>query len=103
MTTALYVLAALLTALQLFDGWCTYQVLKRGGSEKNPVMAEIMDTFGTYPGLLLVKCGAAGLAWYLALMEGNPETKAAILVVLMMAYVWVSVSNWQALQKQKGK
>ena len=103
MTTALIVLAALLTVLQLFDGWTTYQALKLGATERNPVVAEIMDTLGTYPALVLIKGSAAALAWWLALMEGSVDARAAILVLLTMAYVWVSVGNWQALQTVKGK
>lgn len=103
MTTALYVLAALLTLLQLVDGWTTYQALKLGARERNPIVEELMDTFGTYPALVLLKVGAAGLAWWIALIEGNVDTRAAILVLLMALYIWTAVGNWQALQEQKGK
>ena len=103
MTDALIVLAALLTALQFWDGWTTYQALKLGATERNPIVSELMDTFGTYPALVLLKVGAAGLAWWIALVEGNVDTRAAILVLLMALYLWVAVGNWQALQKLKGK
>ena len=103
MTTALYVLAALLTLLQVWDGYSTYQILKRGGTERNPIVAEIMDMLGVYPGLLVVKCAAAGIAWAIALMDGSVDARAAILVLLTALYVWIAMGNWQAWQEQKGK
>ena len=103
MTDALFVLAALLTLLQLVDGWTTYQALKLGGKEANPIVAEIMDTLGVYPTLVIIKVGAAAAGWAFALMDGDIDVRAAFLVLLMALMIWFAVANWQELQKLKGK
>ena len=66
--TPFHWLALALTALQLADGWTTWQVLRLGGRETNPAVRWLMERIGAYPALLLTKCFAAALAWVLALV-----------------------------------
>lgn len=95
-------LAILLTVLQVWDGWTTYRILKRGGREKNRLMREFMERFGIYPTLLAAKGGAALLVWVLVLLptvDRLTETLQWIgLVSLGTFYVWVAWNNWKELR-----
>lgn len=93
------ILATLLTLLQLFDGWTTYQILvKHGGREKNPVMVWLFEMVGNvYGGLLLTKAFAIVLIWVLYL-----NAPFYVLLVLAIAYLWVAVNNWKVLKRLRG-
>ena len=92
----LLALAVALTLLQIFDGWTTYQIVKRGGVEKNSLVGSLIDDIGLYPALLLLKAVAAGLCWLLALMPGDftQGVRLALLVALATFYLWVAFNNW---------
>ena len=100
---ALYVLAALLTLLQLFDGWTTYEILKRGGVERNPVIHWLMKLLGTYEALVLFKGLAIALVWALVFIPIPKDVTVILLIGLTMLYIWAVVGNWKVLQEMKGR
>ena len=61
METHLYRLLILNLALQLFDGVATYQGLRLGFREANPLLLSAFDLIGVGPALLLFKAKACGL------------------------------------------
>ena len=110
MTDALIVLAAMLTVLRTFDVWSTYQILKYGGYEKTRVTKWLMDRIGVYPALCLLFVQFVGGAWAVALAPLAFPAEAWLvdycavtMVGLLMAYVWLSIDNYEVLQKLKGK
>lgn len=86
-------LAILLTLLQAFDGWTTYKIIRRGGSEANPLVAKAISILGLYPALVLLKAGAAALVWILVLFPTN--LSAIALPVLTIVYLLVAWHNWK--------
>ncbi len=99
----LYLLAALLTILQAADGWTTYKIIQRGGREKNGFVAELMDRFGPYTTLLVLKVGGAALGWALALVPVIDELAARMRLALFLAltafYIWVAWHNWKVYRR----
>lgn len=103
-------LAALLTALQVFDGWTTYHILKRGGGEKWPPMKWLMTQLermlgrmkAVYWTLVLTKGGASALAWFLALVPiAHPSgegIRLGLLLALAVGYGAVAVNNWRVFK-----
>lgn len=89
------ILLAILTLLQLVDGWTTYRIIKRGGSEKNPVVKKLIEKFGLYTGLVIAKSFAVVMFIVLLLLS----TPTWILLGVIVFYVWVAVHNIQVLQK----
>ena len=57
----LYQLFVVNTALQLFDGVATYQGVRVGFSEANPILAQAFNHIGVLPTLLLYKAYACCL------------------------------------------
>ena len=94
----LYAIAIALSLLQAFDGWTTYQIHKRGGSDKNPVVRWLIGKLGLYPALVLLKACAAGLVWLLVLLpvvDGvTSGMRLALLAIATSWYVWVAWNNW---------
>ncbi len=58
---AVYQLFVLNMALQLFDGVATYQGLRIGFQEANPILVQAFALIGVLPTLLLYKAYACGL------------------------------------------
>lgn len=46
---------AFLSCLQVLDGWTTWQILRFGGYELDPIMKLCMRIFGTYDALWITK------------------------------------------------
>ena len=113
MTTIFLASAIALTFLQAFDGWTTYQILKNGGRELNPIVKFLMDKLGRYPGLLVLKAAAAALAWVVALVPiadvkspdvMSPDVARLVALGVMAAfYSWAAVNNWRVLQRQEAR
>lgn len=92
-------LAILLTLLQAFDGWTTYKIIRRGGYEKNDLIAETIEKIGLYPTLLIFKAGAVAVQWFLAIAPTVDTLTEGIRVLAMLALFaycgWVAVNNWK--------
>ena len=90
---SVYDLFVLNIALQLFDAVATYQGLKVGWEEGNPILVTAFAYFGVGPTLLLFKAKACGL---LFLLNRNHEHDivAPALYVLAFVYTVMSLIPW---------
>lgn len=88
-------LVIMVVALQLVDGWSTWQVLRfNKGRESNPVMSYLIERFGLYSALLIGKGAASGLivvAYSFGLLDS--VIVAAVTFLLAAFYVVVIVNN----------
>lgn len=88
-----YELFVLNIALQLFDAVATYEGLKVGWREGNPILVSAFAYFGVAPALLMFKAKACGL---LFLLNRNPQHDlvAPALYVLATVYTAMSLVPW---------
>ena len=101
--TTFQLIALALTVLQAFDGWTTYKVLRMGGVEQNPLVQWFMERIGTYRALVVLKVGAAAIAWVLAAMPVSDDLKFALLAALAVLYVVIAAMNYNVYCKMKEK
>jgi len=97
-TSAEAKLGALLTlnlVLQVFDGIATYEGLRIGWQEANPLLVQVFAMMGVGPGLLLFKAKACGL---LLLVHHFTPVPVWIKVLRMLAAVYCtfSLAPWMA-------
>ena len=80
-------------ALQTFDGIATYQGLRLGFSEANPILVAAFHLVGVGPALLLFKAKACGL---LVLLHRAAPARLGIVVLrgLAMVYCVLSLAPW---------
>jgi hypothetical protein len=91
-------LAIVLTLLQVFDGWATYQIIKNHGKEQNPVVKILIERLGLYKALLISKGFAVALGWLLVFLNAPVWT----LGLLVAFYSVVAFNNWNVLEKLRG-
>lgn len=93
--THLAQLLALNLLLQVFDGVATYQGLRIGWHEANPVLVAIFGVLGVGPGLLIFKLEACGL---LVLVHRYTPAPVGIKVLCLLAAVYctLSLAPWMA-------
>lgn len=91
--THLYRLLILNLALQLFDGVATYQGLRLGVHEANPILAAAFAFLGVGPALLLFKAKACGL---LVLLHRATPARVGITVLRALAAIYcvLSLGPW---------
>ena len=92
--TALLILFAILNAC---DGWTTWQALRFGAKELNPLVRWWFGLVGRYNALLILKVGIVAAMWYF-----NPFTQTQFWVV-DAGYAALIVWNYIQLLKQKEK
>jgi hypothetical protein len=82
-------------ALQLFDGVATYQGLRVGWQEANPLLVSVFRQFGVAPTLVMFKANACGL---LFLLKRNHHHRlvAPALTFLATVYCCLSLVPWTA-------
>ena len=90
-----YELFVLNLALQLFDAVATYQGLKVGWREGNPILVTAFGYLGVGPTLLLFKAKACGLLFLLNRNRHHPMVLPA-LYVLAAVYTMMSLIPWTA-------
>jgi hypothetical protein len=80
-------------ALQLFDGVATYQGLRVGFREANPVLIAAFEVIGVGPALLLFKAKACGL---LVLLHRATPAHVGVVVMRTLAAVYcvLSLGPW---------
>ena len=80
-------------ALQLFDGVATYQGLRLGFKEANPILLTAFGLIGVGPALLLFKAKACGL---LVLLHRAAPRRIGVLVMRALAAVYCvfSLGPW---------
>jgi hypothetical protein len=89
----LYRLLLLNLALQLFDGVATYQGLRLGAREANPILVAAFGLLGVGPTLLLFKAKACGL---LVLLHSAAPARVGITVMRALAAIYCvfSLGPW---------
>lgn len=90
--------AALLTlniVLQLFDGIATYEGLRIGWGEANPLLVTVFGLMGVGPGLLLFKLKACVLLVVVAYFT-PPPVGVKVLRLLAAVYCTFSLAPWMA-------
>jgi hypothetical protein len=90
-----YDLFVLNIALQLFDAVATYQGLRVGVQEGNPILVAAFATFGVVPALLLFKAKACGFLFLLNRHHAH-RVVAPTLSFLAGVYCLVSLIPWTA-------
>ena len=91
--THLYRLLILNLVLQLFDGIATYQGLRLGFGEANPILLAAFHLVGVGPALLLFKAKACGL---LVLLHRAAPARVGVAVLSGLAAVYcvLSLGPW---------
>jgi hypothetical protein len=89
----LYRLLILNVALQLFDGVATYQGLRLGFKEANPLLVAAFGLLGVGPALLLFKANACGLLVLLHRAAPRP-IGVAVMRGLAAIYSVFSLGPW---------
>ena len=87
--TRLNRLLALNLALQIFDGVATYQGLRVGFSEANPLLMAAIRTIDVAPALLLFKANACGL---LVLLYRFTPSDVGVRALRLLALVYCAMS-----------
>ena len=100
MTSLIYLLSALIIGLQFADYYTTWVVLKRGGTELNPIVRGFFKVFGIQLGLIVAKFWAGGvvatgayLGWFESFIG------LVTLGILTAFYLVVVVNNYFEVQK----
>jgi hypothetical protein len=88
-----YDLFVLNIALQIFDGVATYQGLRVGWREANPILVAAFAHFGVGPALLLFKANACGLLFLLNRHRSHALVGPA-LALLATLHVLLSLVPW---------
>ena len=91
----IYDLFVLNIALQLFDAVATYQGLRVGWKEANPILLDAFQLFGVGPTLLLFKAKACGLLFLLSRTQRQRLVIPA-LSLLASVYCVLSLGPWLA-------
>jgi Domain of unknown function (DUF5658) len=91
--TDLQELFAVNVLLQVTDGFLTYQALRFGFSEANPILNSSIATLGSGTAILLFKAQACGL---LMLLRRNvsPVLGSRVLRCMAVGYVLAAVVPW---------
>ncbi len=90
-----YDLFLLNITLQMFDAVATYQGIKMGVNEANPILVSAFHVFGVGPALLLFKAKACGLLFLLSRNRRHYLVLPA-LSLLAGVYVVFSLVPWMA-------
>src|SRR5215510_5832106 len=93
LTQAIHVLFWMNVSLQLWDGVATYQGLKWGGHELNPILRASITQWGMVRALLGWKLLACGLLVFLRMVHQRALAVKA-LTVTATAYVCFSLVPW---------
>jgi len=89
-----WALFAVMCVLQAADGWTTYQGLRYGARERNPIANWLMDALGTVPAIVVIKGVVIVVAW---LLIPQPEYLAGLVIVYALV-VW---NNWKWVRLYK--
>lgn len=91
----IYSLVKLNLALQVFDAVATYQGLKLGWQEANPILLVAFHYLGVGPALLLFKANACGLLFLLQ-RHADHDLVVPALHLLAAVYSILSLGPWLA-------
>ncbi len=91
----IYDLFVLNIALQLFDAVATYQGMRVGWKEANPILVNAFHLFGVGPTLLLFKAKACGLLFLLSRAKRH-QLIIPVMSMLAGVYAVLSLGPWLA-------
>lgn len=95
-------ITAIFLALQLADGWTTYQAIKRGaGRERNPVVRRFIDRLGLFWGLAALKLSGSTVVVYGWANNWWTGVWLWLLAAVTFGYVLVVANNWRVLHRRK--
>ena len=89
----IYDLFVLNIALQLFDAVATYEGLRIGCKEGNPILVSAFASFGVIPALMLFKAKACGLLFLLSRYRRH-QIVIPVLTFLATVYCAMSLGPW---------
>ena len=92
----LIILAILLIALNIFDSYSTYKILRAGGKEVNPVMNFLIQKLGLVWALVISKLLVLVCISVLVWLE-----IVYLLVILVCIYAYVAVNNFREIREGK--
>lgn len=88
---------AVMILLQIVDAWTTYDALRAGGYEANPIMRSLMEKIGLREALWVAKL------LFLAYLVFLPITDATQQWLAIAVYVGVAINNFRTLRKLKAQ
>lgn len=88
---------AVMVILQIADAWTTYDVIRAGGKEGNPVVSKLMGAFGLRGGLWIAKLAAIG--YFIFWPVTDPTTQWFNVAM----FAGVSLWNYNNLRKQRAR
>ena len=88
---------ALMIALQVADAWTTYDGIRAGASEANPLVRELMRKFGVREALWIIKLAAIA---YFVLW---PITNALGQWVNVIVFAGIAGNNYRILRKLRSQ
>lgn len=93
-TKMLIILAILLIALNAFDFYSTYKILRAGGNEINPIMNFLIKKLGLVLALVISKLLVLVCIALLVWLE-----MVYLIAILVAIYIWVAVHNFREMKK----
>lgn len=88
---------AVMILLQIVDAWTTYDALRAGGYEANPIMRTLFERIGLREGLWVAKL------LFLAYLIFMPITDPLQQWLAIGVYVVVAINNFHTLRKLRAK
>jgi hypothetical protein len=89
-----WILAALLTLLQLVDLILTGKIIKAGGREVWPTTKWLIERLGTWPALLMCKVASVAGIVVIASLVPQVNQLLILLYLLTVIYGFVCAHNW---------
>lgn len=86
---------AVMILLQIVDAWTTYDVIRAGGKEGNPILSRLMEAIGLREALWVAKLLA--VAYFIFWPITDPWTQWVNVAVFAAVGLW----NYQNLRKLK--
>jgi hypothetical protein len=100
----LELLLIVLALLQILDIYTTYNILKLGGRELNPMLNKLFEKVGVVPGLIVPKSIYIAVLTYYYLFNSTSMQSFEWLVsltVIVLIYVGVVFNNFKVLKAMK--
>jgi Domain of unknown function (DUF5658) len=76
-------------AIQVYDAWSTITIIKRGGREKNPRVAWLIDRIGLVSAVIGLKAACVVMLTAMVWAWGYSWLVPVALTVVSVYYIWV--------------
>lgn len=98
------ILILVLIVLQLLDIYSTYNILKLGGKELNPLLAKLFELIGVMPGLVLAKTIFIGILLYFYITKQETiQVLITPLILISIVYAYIVQNNFKVLKTLKAR